>query len=468
MSRYMGPRKLVAAGLLWGSLLCPGADTVRAAEILTPDATVTLGVHEGRAIRLAAPAEAVFVADPAIADVQAQSPTLLYLFGKRAGKTSLFAVADDQRVVLGSDVVVQHNLAGLRETLRSAAPDTDLTVQSVEGGLVLSGTVESATEAQELREIAARYLGQEETLVNRLRVGSPTQVSLHVRVAEVSRETARLFGVNWDTLFSPGDFVFGLATGRPFGPGGASFNRLTDTGGTAGTLFGGFASGQVNVNTLIDALENEGLVTVLAEPNLTALSGETASFLAGGEFPIPVGADDNEIQIEFKQFGVSLAFTPTVLAPDRISLRVRPEVSEISDKGAIRLRDLVIPALATRRAETTIELASGQSFAVGGLISNDTRSSVQKFPGLGDLPVLGTLFRSTSFQRNQTELVIIVTPYLVQPTTPDRLRTPLDRLRPASDLERILNARLVRDETAPGVAVPAPAHLTGAAGFILE
>lgn len=444
------------------------ASPAGAADLLAPEGRVTLNVREGRAIRLPAPAEAVFVADPAVADVQAQSPTLLYLFGKRAGTTTLFAVSGDQQVVLGREVVVRHDLDGLRDVLESAAPRAGLDLQSVSGGLILSGTVESATEAEELRLIAGRYLGEEETLINRLRVGSPTQVSLHVRVAEVSRETARLFGVNWDALFSPGDFVFGLATGRPIGPGGTLANRLLSAGGTAGTLFGSFESGQVNVSTLIDALENEGLVTVLAEPNLTALSGETASFLAGGEFPIPVGADENEIQIEFKQFGVSLAFTPTVLSPDRISLRVRPEVSEISEKGAIRLRDLVIPALATRRAETTIELASGQSFAIGGLISNDTRSSVQKLPGLGDLPVLGTLFRSTSFQRNQTELVIIVTPYLVQPTAPDRLRTPLDRLRPASDLERILNARLLKEGTAPGRPSPAPARLAGAAGFVLE
>ena len=194
-------------------------------------------------------------------------------------------------------------------------------------------------------------------------------------------------------------------------------------------MTGSYNNGDVSINGIVDALEREGLVNVLAEPNLTALSGETASFLAGGEFPVPVGQDDNNnIEIQFKQFGVSLAFTPTVLSAGRISLRVRPEVSDLSDKGAIKLNDLVIPALSTRRAETTVELGSGQSFAIGGLISNTTRNNLDKVPGLGDLPVLGTLFRSTNFRRSESELVIIVTPYLVAPVGSGQLATPRDAL----------------------------------------
>ena len=226
------------------------------------------------------------------------------------------------------------------------------------------------------------------------------------------------------------------------------------------------------MNGIVDALEREGLINVLAEPNLTALSGETASFLAGGEFPVPVGQDDNNnIEIQFKQFGVSLAFTPTVLSAGRISMRVRPEVSDLSDKGAIKLNDLVIPALSTRRAETTVELGSGQSFAIGGLISNSTRNNLDKVPGLGDVPVLGPLFRSTRFQRSESELVIIVTPYLVAPVGGARLATPRDGLEDPSDLQRLIEGRLARRSVAPGQEPAASAgnrRLVGPAGFMLD
>jgi len=443
-----------------------------AQELVAPTGELQLEVKKGRLLRLSTPVSAVFVADPEVADVQAQSPTLLYVYGRRAGTTTLYAVDDAQQVVLRRDVQVRHNLSRLRQVLAEAIPDHPLELQSVEGGLIVSGRLPSAVAAQEAREIAGRFLGEGESLINRLQVAAPTQVSLQVRVAEVSREAVKLFGINWDTLFSPGDFVFGLATGRAFlDPATGAIGRLADTAGTAGGLFGRFASGDTNINTLIDALEREGLVTVLAQPNLTALSGETASFLAGGEFPVPVGTEDNQIQIEFKQFGISLAFTPTVLSPDRISLRVRPEVSDISEKGAIRVRDLTIPALTTRRAETTVEIGSGQSFAIGGLISNTTRSNLEKFPGLGDLPVLGALFRSTNFARSESELVIIVTPYLVRPVATAALRTPVDELRPASDLERILSGRLVRSGTLPGPGGPGQPggpRLRGAAGFALD
>ncbi len=459
--------RLVVA--LCAALVAQPVLKAQAAELVSPTGELELEVRKGRLLRLATPVSAVFVADPEVADVQAQSSTILYVFGRRAGTTTLYAVDDRQEVVLRREVVVRHNLTRLRRVLAETFPDHPLELQSVEGGIILSGTLPSATAAQEVREIASRFLGENEAIVNRLQVAAPTQVSLHVRVAEVSREAIKLFGINWETLFTPGDFVFGFVTGRPFFERATgTFNRLVDPAGTAGSLFGRFSSGNTDINALIDALEREGLVTVLAQPNLTALSGETASFLAGGEFPVPVGTDNNEIKVEFKQFGISLAFTPTVLSPDRISLRVRPEVSDISEKGAVRVRDLVIPALSTRRAETTVEIGSGQSFAIGGLISNTTRSNLEKFPGLGDLPILGALFRSTNFKRSESELVIVVTPYLVRPVATAALKTPLDNFRPATDLERILEGRLVRATTAPGALRAGRPRLHGAAGFALE
>ena len=323
--------------------------------------------------------------------------------------------------------------------------------------------------AQDVRDAVGRFLGQNETIVNRMNVAAPTQVSLRVRVAEISREVFKLFGFNWESLLTPGDFVFGLATGRPLGGGNALNSRFVDTNGAANAVSGSYSGNNLSIDGVMDALERDGLVTILAEPNLTALSGETASFLAGGEFPVPVGVDDNEISIEFKEFGVSLAFTPTVLSRDRISLKVRPEVSELSDNGAIRLRDLVIPALSTRRAETTVELGSGQSFAVGGLISSATRNNVEKFPGLGDLPILGTLFRSSNFRQKESELVIVVTPYLVRPVSEPVLALPTDGYRAPSDFERIIEGRLAHASLPGGRArLAGGTRLIGPAGFAID
>ncbi len=433
-------------------------------------APLVIEVHRGELLRLSGEASSVFVADPEIADVQVHSPGLVYLLGKRAGSTTVYAVDDQDRVLLRREVRVEHAMTRLRAALREIVPEADVRVVSVDGGIMIQGTVADPVEAEDVRQLVSRFLGEKESLVNRLQVTAPTQVSLHVRVAEVSREVTRLFGINWDAAMAPGDFVFGLASGRAFAAGGLPFARLTDDNGPAGALAGRFSNGDIDINGLVDALEREGFLTVLAEPNLTALSGETAAFLAGGEFPIPVGVDDNDIEIQFKQFGVSLAFTPTVLSGGRISLRVRPEVSDLSENGAIVLQNIRVPALATRRAETTVELASGQSFAIGGLISSSTKSSLEKFPGLGDLPVLGPLFRSTRFQREESELVIIVTPYLVRPAA-QRLTTPLDGLRQPSEIERLLQGRLAGRRLAPGRGANAVAkapRLVGGAGFVIE
>jgi pilus assembly protein CpaC len=451
-----------------------GTDRAAAQGTTQPARELVLEIRKGQLLRLERPAAAVFVADPEVADVQAHSPTLVYVFGRRSGTTTLFAVDDEEEVLLRREVVVEHHLSGLQDVIREVAPDSRIEIRSVDGGIILEGAVRDPVKAQELRDIAGRYLGENETLINRLTVAAPTQVNLRVRVAEVSREVTKLFGINWEGIFSPGDFLFGLATGRAFTTGGGlPFLRAGDPGGVANALSGSYSGGDVSVNGIIDALEREGLVNVLAEPNLTALSGETASFLAGGEFPVPVGQnnDDNTIQIQFKQFGVSLAFTPTVLGAGRISMRVRPEVSDLSDKGAIKLDRLVIPALSTRRAETTVELGSGQSFAIGGLISNSTRNNLDKVPGLGDLPVLGGLFRSTRFQRSESELVIIVTPYLVAPVGGTQLATPRDGLEDPSDLQRLIEGRLARGAARPGdqpALAAGPHRLVGPAGFMLD
>ena len=444
----------------------PAAPSV--AETIGTEGTITLELHKGRVIRLPRPAATVFVADPETADVQAQSPSIVYLFGRRAGETSLYAVDENDQLLLRTHVVVQHNLTGLRDAIRQLLPTTHVDVGTIDGSIVLNGQVESPLQAQELRELAERYLGDKETLLNRVRVDAPTQVHLRVRVAEVSRDVLKQFGINWQALFENGDFAFGFVNGRAVTNAAGSF--LREPGG-ANTVSGSYTSGNDSVNLAIDALAEEGLVNVLAEPNLTALSGETASFLAGGEFPIPVDNGNNGLTIQFKDFGISLAFTPTVLSADRISLKVRPEVSDLSEKGSITINGLVIPGLATRRAETTVELGSGQSFAVGGLMSTDTQNRLSKFPGLGDLPVLGALFRSQRFQSNETELVILVTPYLVRPVDEPVMASPTDGYRAPSDIERILEGRLHSARLQPGRGGPIGPEgqrLAGPVGFVLE
>ena len=290
MSAAMCRLRQLALAVACALPMLQAAQSSRAApQLVATQGAIELEVHKGQLIRLDRPAAAVFVADPQIADVQAHSPTLVYVFGRRSGTTSLFAVDDHEQVLLQRQVAVTHQLSGLQRVLREVAPGAPLEVRSVDGGIILEGAVRDATKAQELRDVTTRYLGENETLINRLAVAAPSQVNLRVRVAEVSRETTKLFGINWEGVFTPGDFLFGLATGRTFTSGGGlPFLRGVDQSGVANNAFGRYNSGDVSINGLIDALEREGLVNVLAEPNLTALSGETASFLAGGEFPIPV------------------------------------------------------------------------------------------------------------------------------------------------------------------------------------
>jgi pilus assembly protein CpaC len=263
-------------------------------------------------------------------------------------------------------------------------------------------------------------------------------VNLRVRVAEVARSQLKQFGINFENLLNHGNIAFGLAQGRDIVDATGTLER----NGSENTLYGGFRTGNANLNGVIDALEDQGLVTILAEPNLTALSGKSASFLAGGEFPIQTVSDNNTVSIEYKPFGVSLNFTPTVLSKDKISLLVNPEVSELSD-STVTVNSQQVPIIDTRRATTTVELGSGQSFTIAGLLKSDRSNSINKFPGLGDLPVLGSLFRSHAFQNNQTELVIIVTPYIVRGV--DKLNTltdPTQGLGLPSDMERLLFGKL--------------------------
>lgn len=417
--------------------------------------TIRLDVSRGETVYLDGEASSVFVADPEIADVQTPSRDTIFVFGKRPGTTTLFALDPSGNQLLSARVSVSRSGAPIEGLLREELGGMGVTARPTSTGILLTGTVADARTAQKAVDIAETFLGDGGSVTNRLTVRGGLQVKLRVRVAEVSRRLSKELGFNWDAVGAGGNFAVGLATGRPALDAAGGLVRSA-TG--AGSLFGAFNDGTTDISAVIDALAEDGLVSILAEPSLTAMSGEAASFLAGGEFPIPVVGQGDAVTVQYRTFGVQLEFVPTVLSNEQISMRVAPEVSELSDIGAVRVRGFQIPAIRTRRADTTVELASGQSFAIGGLIQNNFSTSIRRFPGLGDLPILGALFRSSSFQREETELIIIVTPYIVKPVAQD-LVAPTDLVSPPTDIERILFGQLT------GASTP---RWIGPAGFIAE
>jgi pilus assembly protein CpaC len=406
---------------------------------VAPTNTLTLSAGTGRLIQLGGPAADDFVANDSVADVYIRSGNQLYVFGKGPGQTTVYATDRAGRVLYSANVRVGSNLGSVDELLRLAMPNAEIRATPMAGTVLLTGTVAQPADVEEAQRLVQAFVGEGTQVISRLRSATPMQVMLQVRIAEVSRSLMRDIGTNITTRDnSGGDITFGLFRGNAgtFNEdGSATITRPEGTnalGVVARNVLGVDVLGALNLN------ETNGLVTTLAEPMLSALSGETASFLAGGEFPVPSAQGIGGTSIEFKQYGVSLAFTPVVLEGGRISMRVRPEVSELSTEGAIRLNGFSVPSLVTRRAETTVELGSGQSFMIAGLLRNSNANSVDRIPALGRLPVLGALFRSNGFRRNETELVIIVTPYLVRAVNARDIALPTDGFRSAGTAERIL------------------------------
>jgi pilus assembly protein CpaC len=447
--------------------------------IAASGAPLVVDVGKGQLVHLEHAAATVFVADPDIADVQVKSPSLVYVFGKSGGETTLFAVGENDEVLVSMNVRVTYDIARVEEAIHKMAPRSAVSVNSVDDSLVLEGTVYSAAEGDDVRRVAQRFLPDPKQLVNRLKVDAPNQINIRVRVAEISRAIVKEFGFNWDNLLGKGTFLFGLATGPNITRVGNAFNTRTlapDLKTSVDNLFLTNKFGNTDLNVLIDALDNNGLITVLAEPNLTAISGEPASFLAGGEFPIPVSSTVNngfpQITVDWKKFGVSLNFVATIVGGNRISLHVMPEVSQLSNNGAVQINSIQLPALTTRRADTTVDLASGQSFAIAGLMQNNITQALQKFPWLGDVPVLGQLFRSDQFQRSESELVIIVTPYIVRPVaTANRLLAPTDGFVPSNDKNFLLRGEEYQPQVLKQGSAPisrSGTGLIGPVGFDLE
>jgi pilus assembly protein CpaC len=406
-----------------------------------PAGDVALSVGTGRMVRLDSPMTDLFVANDNIADVQVRSANQLYIFAKAPGETTVYATDRAGRTIWSANVRVGTNIGSIDDLLKVAMPEAQIVATPVNGMVLLTGTVAAPADVEEASRLVQSFVGEGTRVISRLKTATPLQVMLQVKIAEVSRSLMRSIGTNitsHDTDGPLGTLLGNVSRGRNFATFDTDKNMwtfinkegLSSIGGVA-KLFG------FDVAGALDANENTGLVTTLAEPTLVALSGETASFLAGGEFPIPMAQGINGTSIEFKQYGVSLAFTPYVLEDGRISMRVRPEVSELSSAGAIKISGFEVPGLTTRRTETTVELGSGQSFMIGGLLSNGGNNSVEKTPLLGSLPILGALFRSNSFRRNETELVIVVTPYLVKPVSAGQIALPTDGFRSAPTAERV-------------------------------
>ncbi|MCV3243303.1 pilus assembly protein CpaC [Mesorhizobium robiniae] len=420
--------------------------------------TLNLSSSLGKTVHLSAPAASIFVADPTIADYQAPSNKTIFVFGKKSGRTTLFALDENGEALAQLQIVVAQPIEDLRAMLRAQTGDYPIHVSYTPRGAVLSGTAPNAEVVDTAMKITEQFLGAGAQIVNKIQVTGSLQVNLSVRVAEVSRSAMKKLGVNLSAFGQIGNFKVGLlSSGNEAG---------FDSGNKAGI---GFSDGNINVSAVLDALATEHLASVLAEPNLTAMSGESASFLAGGEFPIPVVQNNGQASVEFRHFGVSLEFVPTVLSNNQINIRVKPEASELSSQGAVQMNGISVPAISTRRADTVVELASGQSFAIGGLIRRSVNTDISAFPWLGDVPVLGALFRSSSFQKEETELVIIVTPYIVRPgSSPSQMSAPTDRIGSPLGVGGTPTNSLATPPPSHGAPRPSVSSRAGGAGFIIE
>jgi pilus assembly protein CpaC len=468
----------------------PGSKPPISISQIPPSGTpIILEAGKGTLLRLNAAAATVFIANPDIADVQVKSPSLVYLSAKSPGETVIYAVDAADNVLLHSPIRVEHDLSRVRASMRQLMPGENISVSSVENSLVLKGDVSSAGRAEKARALAASVATATDiknaNVVNQLAVSTPSQVNLRVKIAEVNRTALKALGFNFfkqpvNCVPNGTAGVGGMACGNVSNLLVNTGNPFTNQAITATNAIA-FGIGGTHLESIMDALSQENLITTLAEPNLTATSGQTASFLAGGEFPVPIagngqGSGGYNITVDYKTFGVALDFTPTIIDATHLSLKVRPEVSQLSTTGAVSVpltatAVVTIPALTVRRAETTVDLASGQSFALAGLLQHSAEQDISKIPWLGDIPILGQLFRSNLFQHNETELVIIVTPYLVKPSSTP-LAAPTDGFILPHDAERIATNATYK-QTLPGPQRgPQPAGgqpgLIGPVGFKLD
>ncbi|MVA98976.1 BON domain-containing protein [Nitratireductor sp. CAU 1489] len=393
-------------------------------------ATIKVARGKPQTIRTDTAFYEIVIGDPEIANVNPLTDRSFYVLGNKLGTTGI-ALFDDARQLVGTvDIEVTLDTNRLATTIRQAVPDADIRVESANGRLVLSGSAKDAVAADKAQRIASRFSDGEE-IINSVDISSSQQVQLNVRFVEINRQVGQELGA-------------ALGVSYVGAGGGVSFNSdpRSSSNTPAGKIVGALVSGGLSIDLAIRALEDKGVARRLAEPNLIARSGERASFLAGGEFPIPVAQDDDKVVIEYKKYGVGLDFTPQVLADGLVSLEIEPEVSSIDTSASYKIGDIAIPGFIVRRAHTSVDLKSGQSFMIAGLLQTQNDVTTQNVPGLSRLPVLGNLFSSKAYQRRETDLVIIITPYLVRPIDPSKNPlTPIDRTKPASTVDYFLGSQ---------------------------
>ena len=442
-------------------------ETVRTADANLRAGQLDVAVNKSQVLTADRPFAKALIGNAEVADVLPLTNRSLYVLGKKIGTTSLTLYDKNNNLISVIDVAVGPDVLSLRRQLSELMPSEQIGVRMSGDSVVLTGTVSSGPAIDRAKQIAATYAGDK--VVNLLAVGASQQVMLEVRFSEMNRNVAKSLGIN--TAFTNGNgastFQGGIGNTAPgtallTNKNGVPTVNLSGILDTFGVVSKGISLGNLNIFTALDALERKGLVTTLAEPTLVALSGESASFLAGGEFPVPVSQGSssgggqngggNAITVEYKPFGVSLAFTPTVLSDGVINMVVQPEVSSIDPTASIVVNNLTIPGLQTRRAKTVVEIRDGESFALAGLLRKDFQDTIRQIPFLGSLPIIGTLFRSTGFQHEETELVIIVTPHLVKPVRSGSLKVPTDRIGPPNEADLLLNGRT--DTGVPASAAP--------------
>jgi pilus assembly protein CpaC len=432
---------------------------------------IPLGIGKSVAIDLPADIKDVLVADPKIANAVIRSSRRVYMIGVAVGQTNIFFFDADGKQIAGFDIAVKRDLNGVRAALKQAMPDASLQIEGIGDGVVLSGSAASAAESQQAYDIASRLVGGGEKVVNGIAIRGRDQVMLKVTVAEVRRDVIKQLGIDLSGTINYGSAVVNFNTTNPFSANGGPLSESFLTGAFP------------NVTATLRAMDRAGVIRTLAEPNLTAISGETATFMAGGEFPIPNGLSCDttrspplcQPQITFKKFGVSLVFTPVVLSEGRISLKVMTEVSDLSTENAMTLQvtgsstSLTVPSIQTRRAETTVEIPSGGSLALAGMIQEQTRQAINGIPALMQVPVLGALFKSRDYVNHQSELMVLVTPYVVRAVAQKQLSRPDDGFADPNDPQGVLLGQLNRIY---GVAGKNDARPTGdyhgKYGFILD
>lgn len=456
-------KRLLALVALLSLLSIP---TAQASED-EPD--MILKVNEGKLQKLNMAVVDILITNPNIADIQLTQGNGIFVYGKKPGRTHIMALAEGDRIVFSRHIQVTRDLKSLVKLFTQLFPGNNVRLTSSPGRLIVTGDTSTPLEMDHMISLIEGYLEEGEKIVNQLIVKSPLQVNLRVQIMEMNRAVTKEIGINWDILLNPGSFAVGLVTGRNPIVSGNSLIPDFNLNGTGSSGLIGVNGSRGSVSAVIDALVEDNLISVLAEPNLTSRSGETASFFAGGEFPIPIAAEDNRITVEFKKFGVKLDMTPTVISPNRISLHIRPEVSELSTNGAVVIQNINIPGISVRRTEATIELASGQSFSVAGLLQNKTRNLIRDVPWLGDIDVLGPLFKSSKYQKSETELVIIATANIVKPLSVDNYVSPLDGVRTQNDSIERQKGHLIRDypnREKNNIKTPGGGQLIGPRGYI--